>query len=92
MVSKSILGRLRPIILECLTKHPGSSSGEIVEFIESYPRDGGPDGYKHYGLDSKTIGFYLPRFFRNDVTWSTDPVTKKRVFYVRDDLEGRVHG
>jgi predicted DNA-binding ribbon-helix-helix protein len=70
------LERLKMEIIEYISSNPGCSAADIVDHLSNTRR------MRNHGLTSRKVGFFIPRYLKNNVMFTLDRSTGKRIYSV----------
>jgi len=70
------LERLKSEIVEYISINPGCSAADIVDHLSNTRR------MRNHGLTSRKVGFFSPRYLKNNVMFTLDRSTGKRIYSV----------
>ena len=70
------LERLKFEIIEYISRNPGCSAADIVDYLSNTKR------MRNHGLTSPKVGFFIPRYLKNAVMFTLDSSTGKRIYSV----------
>ena len=70
------LERLKSEIIEYIGINPGCSAADIVHYLSNTRK------MRNHGLTSRKVGFFIPRYLKNVVSFKLDATTGKRIYSV----------
>jgi hypothetical protein len=68
------LERLKLEIVEYVRKHPACLAADIVHYLSNERR------MRNHGLTTRKIGFFIPRYMKNSISFTLDNSTGKRLY------------
>jgi len=70
------LERLKFEIIEYVGRNPGCSAADIVHHLSNERR------MRNHGLTTRKVGFFIPRYMKNLISFTLDRSTGKRIYSV----------